>query len=192
MKRNTGEDRAFKILANRYVEQIGNQLNQEAAEKKITALPLPQKKRQRKIGKIIAAGAAVAAAFVFFIVGSFYHLEYTERSNEKNMGYSEEVKPVLTLSGDRFKIADHMEDRGKDVYLIEEAMDDRAVITIEKGHIDQSGMQWGYIYGKPVLYKAEEGYKILLYEIDNYVVTLSCRYELNTLIELYKTLSINF
>lgn len=192
MKMNTDEDRAYKILANRYVKQIGDQLNQKMAEENITGLPMPQNKKRRKSKRVLAAGAAVAAALVLLITGHFSLLKYTEKLREEDSGPTENIKPVLTLSGDRFKMTGHMEDRGSDVYLIEDPMKDHAVITIETGSLDPTGMRLGKIYGNSVYYKAGQGYNILLYNTDNYIITLSCRYEFDTLTELYKNLLITF
>lgn len=197
-------DKVFKNIADRYVEQMGSDLSSlpaaSVSDKTGSYNETKARIRKRRIKKLAAISLPAAAVICLIFAVTLLNginpppvLDNTPPATQTQPS-PDQPAPVIQLSGTRFSIADREYDNGKIIYSISDnTLDDNAVIIFEKSSLpDLSDYQAAEAGGNRVYYKAEDDYYILLYEFKNYIVTMSCRYELDTLNELNKHMKINF
>lgn len=197
-------DKFFKNIADRYVEQLGSELSSlpaaSVSEKDGSYNEMKSHLRHRRIKKLTAIGIPAAAAAVICLILVFTFINGTKPPSVLDNTVSQappspsQTVSMLQLSGTRFSIADEDFDNGKIIYSINDNyLDDHAVITLEKAKLpDLSDYQAAEAGGTRVYYKCEYNYYILLYKAGDYIVTMSCRYEMSTLNTLNSNVKINF
>lgn len=99
-----------------------------------------------------------------------------------------EVLPLSIRLPENFTVANQAQDYGKTIYYIEDAFADHVVVTLEKikdaAPGDKSPLREFSIGGETAygLYTAD--YSLLTFEKEDIVYTMTCKYDINTLIRL--------
>lgn len=196
-------DKFFKNIADRYVEQLGSELSKQPAasvsDKDGSYSEMKSRIRRQRIKKLTAFGIPAAAAAVICLLLTFAFINGGKPPSVLDNTVSPLASPstsvsIIQLSGTRFSITDEDFDNGKIIYSINDnSLDDHAVVTFEKTVLpDLSDYQTAETGGSRVYYKSEDNYYILLYQVGDYIVTMSCRYEMSTLRALSRNMKINF
>ena len=187
MKNN---EELFRELARRYVQAEGESLERELAEHPEPVFTPVMDQRVRKAvrpqraGKMIAGLGVLAAALILvFLTPSIL------RRAEKNS--PDGITSVLDVSvlPTRLSVTDIMADHGQSIYLLADTQNDDVVLTLEQNRpIIVNGLTAVAVNGQTAYVKSNADIKLLTFEKNGMTYTLTCRYELDTLLELGKNI----
>jgi hypothetical protein len=159
-----------------------------------------QRKRKSRTRTLLAA----AAACLVLAVGSFAVLDNLPLDSHApsdsappptagNAPSSQDTLVPLSFNlPGRFTVASSMLDRGTSIYHLDDEQGDDVVLTIQDA--SESSFGAGAARGlEPITIgditvdaKVRNEYKLLVFERDGFLYTMSCRDSLGTLIELYE------
>jgi hypothetical protein len=207
------DEEVFKRLADSYVERYGADLlsEQRALEQSGVTVALPradarvkrlahERKRKTRTRTLFAA----AAACLIMAVGSFAVLDNVPLdshapsdsappSTAGNAPSSQDTLVPLSFNlPGRFTVASSMLDRGTSIYHLDDEQGDDVVLTIRNASKtpvdteDTEDLEPITVGDTTVDGKVRNEYKLLVFEHDGLLYTMSCRDSLGTLIELYE------
>lgn len=198
-------NRLFTRIARQYAEHEGEKLKQAARtlpEQPTPALDARVKGgvRALKRQKVLSiTGAVAAAAVVAFLLlpnrvqkppAGSEALRPTPGFSADSPAAPAEMLPLGFKLPESFSVANAELDNGMTVYTLENEMDERVMLTMKKsGDVrDVSGLRRyeinsSYAYGA---YYAD--YSLLTFEQNGIDYELTCKYDLNTLIDLSKSI----
>lgn len=206
MKQSNSED-IYKRIANSYNEQLGEILRQENAS--VPQLPndihsrldhhLQKKLRARKIIRFTKIAGAVAACFllVLFLPLLFRIQDSSKSPADTAQEHASSEMPEASLIPLSFSLPSNLSvsntkvDRGISVYYLTDTMDDNVVMQLEPidtANTDFSALKTLDIEGKEVYAASTRNFKLLTFIHKDIVYTLTCRYEIDTLLELSKNI----
>ena len=191
----------FKELAQRYVEEDGRLLNEErAAQKDIVTLTLALDKRVQKgtsakkqtRNRWIVSLVAAAAVMVLLMPGLLRNF----RTKDNHSGVQNETMetqqliPISFTLPQNLSVADSNLDRGQSVYALDNTDGDHVVMALEKnaGLPDITELRSVTINGQEAYALQRADYQFLVFEKDNVTYTLTCRYQIDTLVSLGKNI----
>lgn len=189
--RQQNGDALFRQLAGRYVEAEGASLRRELEQMQETPpdLLLDAKVRMgiRKRRKGWAAvGMAAAAACVVLVLALPRFLGGVlapSSSGEETDGTVSSIAFTATLPAN-LSVADTRQDKGQTIYYLEDTQGDDVVMTLERAPLpDTTGMDVRRIDGTRVYTRTTADYALLMFRLKGVTYTLTCRYELDTLLE---------
>jgi hypothetical protein len=202
------KDDFLRWVANEYVERQGNALKQEAAwvnrdshyptanlERRVMkAVGL----RKRRFVATFTAVAATAACLALMFFGGRallqnFRLIRTNPNIPNTPSITEQTDqtPVdsvfISLSFQvpaGFTQTEMEQDQGKSIYYFDDQKGDHVVLTLEEtdAPIDDSSYTQLDINNASVYAASREGYHIMTFEKDQVLYTLTCRYDVNTLL----------
>ncbi|MDR0964325.1 MAG: hypothetical protein LBM60_06895 [Clostridium sp.] len=199
------KDEFFRQVASAYVEREGDGLRQEAAWLN-RVMQYPTEKLERRVMKAvglrkrriiakIAAIAATAACLVLLFFGGRALLRDIRfiriLPNIPNITEQTDQPPddslLISLSfqvPSGFTQTDAQQDQGKSIYYFDDQMGDHVVLTLEEidASIDISSYTQLDINNASAYAASREGYQIMTFEKDHVLYTLTCRYDVNTLL----------
>ena len=203
-------DIVFGNIARQYAEVYGNVLLSECAEmrRQRVAYVMPRadsrihpliKKRRRK-GTVIKIVAAVAAVVVLAISipsllsrekmsdsGASPEQDYTTTDTQEE---TSGIMPLTFVLPQGYAVADSKLDNGQSVYYLDHYEGDDVVLTMEDAlaaaDYDYGELGTVYIDGTAVSGLSVPDYQILVFEHGGVFYTLSCKYDLGTIVTLYR------
>jgi len=190
-------DELFRELARRYVQAEGEVLERELAEHPEPVLTPVMDQRVRKTvrprhaGKMITGLGVAAAALILIFLTPTLLRRVGVKSSDGNSSFS---TPNLVLDvsvlPSRLSVAGTMEDHGQSIYRLADSQNDDVVLTLEENRpiIIDNGLMEVAVNGKTAYIKTNADVKLLTFEKNGLTYTLTCRYELDTLLELGKNI----
>lgn len=104
------------------------------------------------------------------------------------------VIPMGFTPGEQFEVAAFEQDISRSIYYLEHAYDDDVVLTLEyreyAGAPDYAGLQAIPVGGETVYGAYRAAYSVITFEKEEVVYTMTCKYDINTLIELSEAILI--
>ena len=95
------------------------------------------------------------------------------------------VLVALSALPEGFSIADSWQDHGQSIYRLANAAQDDVVVTLEPGGQQATrGLTPVTVLSTPAWATANADYALLTYQQGNVLVTMTCRYDVNTLVAL--------
>jgi hypothetical protein len=185
----------YKELADRYVEQYGARLQQEADElntrhpahvsiRRKTDRRLAQQRNRR----YTAVFGALAACIVLFAALRLVLPDGAVLPPDIGTATPGPVIPLSFTLPAEFTVTDVDQDFGKTIYLMEHKWRDNVVLTLE--HPEKAPVWDDFerhvLHGETVYLKTRADFNLLAFERDGVLHSFSCRYDINTLIELHK------
>lgn len=206
------QDDIFKELASKYTEIDGKMLRDQLIEvEKENQINISrgldnsiyQKIRNHKSKKYITrVGQAAACLLIMFLSGYlFNHIIADTPQNFDTVEYSGNLQSVtgdvqnsnndtiirLTATlPENFSISNVEQDNGETIYYIVDANKDNVILSICKSDdaLDTEGLKQINIDGTPVYVLTKNDYTLLKFKKDGNVYILTCKYDINTLIEI--------
>lgn len=195
MKPNDTE-RFYKELAGRYMEREGERYRQELAQQPAVLTPrldrrvlgrLHRKKAVRWI-----SGAAAAAAALLLVVGLLPRLlrgfdsPPPAGSTSPSAPAADTLLPLSFALPDNLRVASSEWDNGQSIYRLREAAQDDVVLVMEPSgtFAAPDGFSPLSIDGSTAYARCTRDYNLLTFSAGGITYTLSCRYELETLVAL--------
>lgn len=201
----------LKQLASRYMEYEGEKLRREADELNRT---IPDKKlakldrrvlsyvQRRKRIKILRRACEAAAIFLIVIgVSQFIgiqdqtnHSQQEQKADEMAAGAPEkpeEYELILLTAAlpEGFQISDVKQDKEESIYYIENDMLDDVVLSIRKAsQWNKEGLKEIIINDTIAYGISKADYKLLTFQQDGFTYTLTCKYEMETIINISKNI----
>ena len=198
-------DKLFREIAEKYTQQYGQSLRDELREleQQPDALPSTDRLEMRVRSQIAATRrkpylrsiAAVAACFALVILlplafRSEAPLPDSMSSSppaHSDAAPSQNFSPI-PLSAPLpvgFSEAGFEQDNGKSVYYIENIYMDNVVLTLEKAVLPDTSGLTAITLGDTVAYGTQtDSYSLLTFQSGEIVYEFTCRYDINTLLEL--------
>ena len=175
----------FRELAARYAETEGQLLRQEldAANSLSYYTPALDRKihrlaRGRNAGRILL-GLASAAACLLAV------LTVPSLLRNSGAGGAPAIIPLSFSLPENLSVADTELDNGQSVYYLSDRYEDNVVMTLEKTDFEPGeGLTAIRINGSAAYTRATADYQLLTFRKDGVLYTLTCRYELGTLLKL--------
>ena len=201
-------DKLFREIAEKYTEQYGQALRDEQTmlDRSPGALPptdrLERRVRQQiaaekrrpylRIITALAACLAIALFLPFAIRSGLFSPDVAGNSPPAQSDMSDSPAPTpaaaIPLSATLpagFTESGFELDNGKSVYYIEHAYMDDVVITLENATLSDTSGLTAITLGDKVVYGTQtDSYNLLTFQRDEVVYELTCRYDINTLLEL--------
>ena len=183
----------FKELALRYVEADGKLLNEEVKGCRGTDVFTPEldklvhkkiysKKNARNMWIISAVAVAAVMIVMFPNV-----LRLSQRKNgTMDMEQSSQLIPISFTMPDNLSVASKKLDNGQSVYRLDNTTGDSIVMTMERdvGLPDTSQLSDVNINGYTVYAAQTADYNFIAFTKDGVTYTMTCRYQIETLVEL--------
>lgn len=196
-------DDALRALARRYAEQSGTQLNREIASVQsqgavwnTSRLDRRVLTRRRTRNAVIATLAAAACVALVFISPIVQNLTSTPPSADAQ-GYvmrdpsaEYEIIPLGFTLPANLTESGFTQDYEKSVYTLSDNLLDDVVLTLEP-YTDSAlfaSLAPLTIDGGGVYYTSTADFKLLTFEKDGVLYTMSCKYDINTLINLARAI----
>lgn len=190
------EERFYKELAERYIEREGAQYRQELAQQPPVLTPRLDRRvraRQRKraaVGWI--SGAAAAATALLLVVGLLPRRLQSFDSPPPAGGISrpaadtDTLLPLTFTLPDNLRVASSEYDNGQSVYTLRDDAQDDVVLVMEPAETFEApdGFSPLTIDGSTAYARRTRDYNLLTFSAGGITYTLSCRYELDTLVAL--------
>lgn len=205
-KRKNLDNLDFEYIAKSYVKIYGSELDKEVFSEEVQAFEQPKRpeinskageggKRSVRVLKYTAIAASliivcVISVVAVLVVGGII-------AGEENGSLPDNVQqempkwqaPSISLVSERFEIVDTKEDNGKVVHTVSDIYGDDAVITLSsRENVDFTGMTETFYDGRVVYVKFDSAYRLLAYEFGGTLVELSCKYDFDTLEDLFDAL----
>lgn len=187
------DDVLFRQLAQRYVEMEGAALREELRQGEgARASGLDGKVRRGVRSRRwtrAAAGIAAAAAGIVVVLAVPNFLRHSG-STPPDTSYADGTvgegdTPIAFTASlpANLSISDTRQDRGQTIYYLKDTRGDDVVMALERAELpDTQGMQVRRINGTAVYTEETADYAVLIFRRGGVVYTLTCRYELNTLL----------
>ena len=201
-----GNDELFREIAGKYIEQYGQALhNEQLALDRQPGAFIPTANLERRVRRQIAAGkrrpylraaTALAACLAIALLlpfvlrtGQFSPDSPSTPSTSPSVSASPQpdfaVIPLSAPLPPGFTQSGFEQDNGKSVYYIEDSYMDNVVITLEKTTMPDTTGLTAIKLGDTVAYGTQsDGYSLLTFQSGGVVYELTCRHDINTLIEL--------
>ena len=205
-----GNDELFREIAEKYISQYGQSLRDEklTLDRQPEALPSTDSMERRVRGQIasaarrpylrIAAALAACLVIVFLLplalrTGLFSpdsatdpnptHSDATDFSVSSPQNFV--VIPLSAPLPSGFTKSGFEMDNGKSVYYVEDVYRDNVVITLEKAALPNTSGLTAIKLGDTVAYGTQtDSYSLLTFQRGAVVYELTCRYDINTLLQL--------
>lgn len=185
----------FRELAARYAETEGQLLRQEldAANSLSYYTPALDRKihrlaRGRNAGRILLGLASAAACLLAVLtVPSLLRNSGAANTNPgtSHAGGAPAIIPLSFSLPENLSVADTELDNGQSVYYLSDRYEDNVVMTLEKTDFEPGeGLTAIRINGSAAYTRATADYQLLTFCKDGVLYTLTCRYELGTLLNL--------
>lgn len=185
-------EKILREIAKEYVKKTGEQYDRESMELNCTKQHMPsipitiRNKSRRWIPWVSAACACITIIFVLLSTVVFTRFLNNDYQPDVSSSPSAAVtpsdkKPYISLSDSRFEIDKITEDQGHVIYTINDRYGDDAVVHLMPvKDFDSDGMQ----VSNSKYYKNRAEYKILAAKKGEWMICMSCVYEMETLIAL--------
>jgi hypothetical protein len=186
----------FRLAAIEYVERQGDALKQEAAWVNHEA-HYPTENLERRVFKavrqrkrrFVAPLVATAACLALMLFGgrTFFQNILNFSNIREPITQTPDDRQLISLSfqvPSGFTQTGAEQDQGKSIYYFDDLQGDNVVLTLEKPEvpIDESSFTELDINDASVYAASREGYQMMTFEKDNLSYTLTCRYDVNTLL----------
>ncbi len=191
-------EKLLRQIAKEYIKKSGEELDIQSdmlnsENHHMPDLPSPLKKKSyRWIPWVSVAAACATIIFVVLnlsIISNFLNNGFLPDTTDKPLATiaPSNKLPEIKLSSLRFNIDKMEEDNGHVIYTINDKYGDDAVAHLMPADdFDSTGMQQqGTVY-----YKNKSGYKVMAVKNGDWVICLSCTYEMQTLNSLYSEMKI--
>ena len=191
----------FKELAQRYAEEDGRLLNEEraACDDIVTLTPSLDTRVQKGISankrarnRWMISLAAAAAVMVLLMPGLLRNIQ--PKTDNSGMNHetveTRQLIPLDFILPQNLSVTDTKLDRGQSVYTLENTTGDDVVMTLEKnaGLPDVTELRSVTINGQGAYAVQKADYQFLVFEKGGVTYTLTCRYQLDTLVSLGKNI----
>ena len=206
MKQDKNE-KLFRQLASEYIKNTGAVLDEEARHLNCSTSAMPSRPakspRRRWIPWVSAIGTA---AVILFMVVNVMLVQYAFNKGDKsNQAMPEASSPAQTavpqwlgpdmtlVNNNRFSVEERLIDNGQYIYKVSDTIDDDVIVTfMSPDDFDSSTMRYTYKNEKKIYYKNEAGYKVIAMTVEeDWVVTLSCANDIETLNMIFDLIKIN-
>lgn len=200
------ETDALRKMAAHYAEQYGSELLDELAQlEKNEELSLSERRVERRVKSRIAAqkrgsvmrGISILAACLVLAIMLPRFLNMSKPQQSSPADEAPPVFDIIPLAAELpagFRQSGFRQDEAKSIYYIEDALLDDVVISLEKSALppETDGLvEISLGRDAPAAYGTQtDGYSLLVFSRDDVVYTMTCRYDINTLIRLGKGLVI--
>lgn len=195
LKPNDAE-RFYKQLAERYMEREGEQYRQELMQQPAVLTPRLDRRvlgrLRRKNAVRWISGAAAAAAALLLVVGLLPRLlrgfdgPPPADSASPSASAADTLLPLNFTLPDNLRVASSELDNGQSIYRLREVAQDHVVLVMEPA--DTFAAPDGFsplsINGSIAYARRTRDYNLLTFSAGGITYTLSCRYELETLVAL--------
>ena len=187
-------DNVFRDIASTYLEAQGQdllrQLRDDRDQGDTTRLDsmINERIKARKRRRLnMISGLAAACVALCVLTGMFYTL-HNNSIDITSAKYTTELSaPKLSAAlPERLSVSNAQQDTGQSIYMLTDQYGDDVVLTMEYSdqQIDTYGLAAVDMYGHKVYFKGRDGYNMALFERDGVRYTMTCRYEMNTLLAL--------
>lgn len=188
------DDVCFRQLAQRYVEMEGAALREELSRGEGARAPGLDEKVRRGVHSHrwarVGAGIAAAAAGIVLVLAVPNFLRHSGATPPPDTSYADGTAgegdtPIAFTASlpANLSISDTRQDRGQTIYYLKDTRGDDVVMALERAELpDTQGMQVRRINGTAVYTEETADYAVLIFRRGGVVYTLTCRYELNTLL----------
>jgi hypothetical protein len=203
------DDMIFREIADIYEKRYGSELITEAEklneqgasesemrlkQRLFEQIRAQEAKRKRRIYmSVIVAAAACIILFISVPNMLDYGSESAVSAPVASLGdpVSYEVIPLSADLPYGFVQAGFEQDREKSVYYIEDIYSDDVVLTIEESEetIDDSRLTYVSLGDTDAYGTTTGSYSLLTFKRDSVLYTMTCRYDINTLVRLGKGLA---
>ena len=196
MTDSNNNDGVLKELANRYTRAEGVLLSKErerlpvyetpGLDRRVRHLTVLKGKSRFSYITYIAAAACVALALLI----SPFISKVLKNGNNAVKEPEERLIPITFTLTNSFVVTQEGLDRGESVYFLKNIKKDDVVMTLKKtsGPVETEGLTAIRLNGQTAYTRETDAYKLLVLQSDGILYTLSCRYELDTLLELGKNI----
>ena len=195
MKNNRDADRIFRELAERYAQADGERLRGELEELEKTPAVRPRLDRKVERGTrggrtgrmILGLAAAAACLLVVLAVPALPGLLGREQASTSQPAPDTPIAFTYTLPAN-LTMTGTQQDEGQTIYTLRDSGGDDVVMVLERAELPRQAkaMRTVTINGATAYTRTEADYALLLFRKDGVLYTLTCRYELDTLLELAK------
>ena len=195
LKNNRDADRIFRELAERYAQADGERLRGELEGLETAAAAYPR--LDRKVGTgakerrsrrlVLGLAAAAACLLVVLAVPVLPGLLKREQASSSQPASDTAIAFTYTLPVN-LTMAGTEQDAGQTIYTLRDSGGDDVVMVLERAELPPQAedMRTIRINGAAAYARAEADYALLLFRKHGVLYTLTCRYELDTLLELAK------
>lgn len=192
MKKRNNDD-LFKELADKYVEQYGDNLKKENEFIHISrqnfATPHLDQRVRREIKKTNKKTyryfiPAMVACLILIVTIPAVNFIVSQVSKNYIMHEVGQI-PFSNPMPDRFEIEDVEQDEGKTIYYLKEKHQNDIILEMERTEINTISDDFKEIRinGKPAYLLEETDYSVLIFEKYGIAYKMTCRYESSTLVE---------
>jgi hypothetical protein len=191
------QDDIFRELAVRYAKQYGIQLQREADA--LNAQETPHASISRTINRriamhrrrryVTACGTLAACAALFFVLRlALPHSIVSPPPHGTPIPAA--VIPLTFSLPAEFSVADVEQDAGQTIYFLEHNLRDDVVLTLERPELPPvwDNFERHELNGETVYLLAQDSFKLLSFEREGVLHTLSSRYDINTLVGFVKNI----
>lgn len=201
-------DKIYRTIASRYEQEMGEQLLRErglleqqtpqADTRRLDELVRRGTKGKKSV-KIARWSAVIAACVLIAVLVPLWYpllgdLQQSDAtgaaSNAAGESRAEETEELIPLSftlPDRFTLDRTELDNGLSVYYLGDSGQDPVVMQLrrtgEEG-LQTEGLTEIEIAGRPVYGRSDAAYHLLTFETDGLIYTLTCAFDINTLVPL--------
>ena len=182
-------DAVFRQLADRYVEAQGARLRQELEQAGSAAAPVRQldpRITALRRRRVLAGVSAMAACLLLVLaLPRFIGRDTVPSASSAESGSADDTPIAFTATLPRnLSVSRTRQDRGQTIYYLADTRGDDVVMTLQREPLpDTAGMTLQRLHGRPVYTLEKAEYALLLFRLDGISYTLTCRYELDTLME---------
>lgn len=199
-------DDIFKHIADEYVKQNSDKLEKERSEvpnytneayfrlDKMTYNRIRTLKRKKYIRFGSIAAACLLLVFTVPVILRFtvYSPETatSDTASEAPSSSSDEQSGLITLSfelPDNLSVVETEVDNGVSIYHLDDTRNDDVIMQLEStatANVDFDTLKPITINGQQTYGLSTASYKIIMFINDNVLYTLTCQYDINTLVEL--------
>ena len=212
MERNKSNEALFRRMAEEYISQYGRELLYEAESLRQSgveyltpradgAIQVTLKKKKQKKARYAAIAAIAACVLMMLMTPTILRImkiggqaaESSAIEGDASADFTQEITAPRFMNAanlpEAFSIVSEKEDNGRMIYYISDENLDDVVMTLEySGNSEnwneglvkiESGDFSGFA-------KSEDSYHLLAFEKNNIQYTLTCKYDINTLIAVGK------
>ena len=193
------DNELFKYMANRYIEHEANLLKQElgAADSEMFINQGSLKRIDKRVRKsvykrrtdtVIKVLATIAACILVFITVRAI-LPFVDNSTaEPNSTNSAQFPDTFELPTN-LSVSYTKEDNGQKIFFLENVYHDDVVMVLQKGSgADKKELSKVEINGRTAYIKKTGDYNFMTFDIDGINYSLTCKYDINTLIDIGKVM----
>ena len=207
---NNDNERIYRALAKRYIDGQGrellHELAAERAEKNDTSRmdKAVYKQISAKKHRIIWICSGLAACLIVALISlpvlgllqnlnSGFSINDDKSNSQAPHNSAEKPLPNINLAPalpERLRISAEETDESRRVYILSDYYGDDVVLTAEyrESKPDADGLTPFLVNGVTVYYLSEDFYYLMTFKHDGILYTMTCRYEMETLLELCKNI----